>query len=312
MTTKPPLEGFVVTELGGREAVAICGNLLSHLGAQVVVVEAEEEPGRPTPRNAHGEILMAGKRRLALDSENLADTQLLKKLLSRSDIVLASTDLSGSPLLDESKIAVLCDITAYGRHGPEAGHPATDIELQAILGHMDTTGWTNGPPQALGFPLISYLTATYACAASLAAHHALREQGISQRVDIAMYDAAFLSLNAFLAGILTGVIEDRGRLGNQHPTTPAWNLFKTRDGHVLICAGSQSQWLKLCDLIGQPDFVSRFPTAQDRMANLPVIEAAIEAWTDSRSTAETIEALLAAGIAAGPIAPICGYPREET
>jgi len=309
--TKLPLEGLVVTEVGGREAVAVCGNLLSHLGAEVVVVEAMDEPKEATPRSAHRVAFMAGKRSLALDNENPADTQLLEKLLSRSDIVLASTDLNSSPLLDESKIAVLCDITAYGNLGPAAGHPATEIELQAVLGHMDTTGWTDGPPQALGFPLISYLTATYACAASVAAHRARHEQGTSQRVDIAMYDAAFLSLNAFLAGVLTGAIKDRGRLGNQHPTTPAWNLFNTCDGHVLICAGSQSQWLKLCDLIGQPDFISRFPSAQDRMANLPVIEAAIEAWTHSRSTAEAIEALLTAGIAAGPIAPICGYPREE-
>lgn len=308
MTKLRPLEGMVVTEVAGREAVGICGSLLQHLGAEVVVVEPAAGQGQGHPRGKYRDAFLVDKKSVTLDPALPHDAALLKKLLERSDVILGSSDDTPLP---QAEIVLLCDITAHGPTGPEAGRPASEIELQAALGLMDTTGWADGPPLAVGLPLIGYLAGTYACAAVLSAHRARREQGIAQRVDISMFDTGFLSLNAFLAGVLTGKTKDRGRLGNQHPTTPAWNLFKTSDGHVLICAGSQSQWVKLCDVIGKPNFVTNFATAPERMTNLPEIEAAITAWTQTIDTATSVDRLVKAGIAAGPIAPVKSYPIEE-
>src|SRR5690606_23795152 len=105
------------------------------------------------------------------------------------------------------------------------------------------------------------------------------QQGLCQRIDIAMYDAAFFSLNAFLAGVLTRKIEDRSRVGNRHPTTPAWNMFDTSDGRVLICAGSQSQWLRLCEVMDRKDLTEKYDSASARMLAVDEIDAAIGAWS---------------------------------
>lgn len=304
MTMQRPLEGVLVTEIGSREAVAICGNLLRHLGAEVVVVEPAAGSENHPPRK-HRSVFLTDKKSVIVDAED----PLLTDLLEKSDVILGSSDTDAP--LPTPDASIFCDITAFGSTGPKAGDPSSETELQAILGLMDTTGFADGPPVAVGLPLVGYLTASHACAAVLCALHARREQGVSQRIEIALFDTGFLALNAFLAGVLTGVTPDRARTGNQHPMTPAWNLFRTQDGHVLICAGSQSQWLKLCDLIEQPGFVSRFPTASERMANLPEIEAAIAGWAQQFNTAEAVTQLIQAGIAAGPIAPITGYPIED-
>ena len=309
MAVEHPLSGVIVAELGGREAVGVCGTLLAQLGATVIVVEPN---GPARPRDALRAQSLAGKLSLSFDSTSEADKALLASLIAGSDVVIASSDIDAADLQVATKqpANIVCNLTAFGAIGPRAGEALSELQLQALTGLMDTTGMANGPPLAIGVPVVSYFAAAYGAAAVLAALRVKRRQRFGQRIEVAMFDAAFASLHVFLAGVKSGQAAKIGRIGNRHSSTPAWNLFATADGSVLICAGSQAQWTRLCELMQRPDVAAKFDTAAKRMQNVDEVEAEMEAWTRTLSTAACVESLIAAGVAAGPIAPIDQYPRE--
>lgn len=299
------LQGLVVTELGGRIGAAVCGALLAQLGATVVLVE--RGPGR---ERRHRAQLTAGKLSLLAGPQ---DAGLLERLLARSDVVLTSSDVdppSALPPTDVPGGPVLCDVTASGATGAMAGLAWSELQVQALSGLCDTTGHTDGPPVPIGLPITDYLAGTYAAGAVLAALRVRRLCGQGQRIDMALFDAAFVALNSFLGGVLTDRAAKRSRLGNRHPTVAPWNLYPARDGWVLICAGNQGQWQRLCRLIGRPDYADPPLTQADRIARVAKIDAAIAAWTETLGIAESVARLVEANIACGPIAEIDGHPRE--
>lgn len=309
MTVEHPLSGVIVAELGGREAVGVCGALLAQLGATVIVVE----PDGPTrPRDALRAQSLAGKLSLSFDSASEADKALLASLIAGADVVITSNDIDTAELqvATPQPTNIVCNLTAFGPSGPRAGEALSELQLQALTGLMDTTGLADGPPLAIGAPVISYFAGAYGAAGVLAAMRVKRRQRFGQRIEVAMFDAAFAALHVFLAGVKSGQVTKIGRIGNRHSSTPAWNLFPTTDGQVLICAGSQAQWARLCELMQRPDVAAKFDTAAKRMQNVDEVEAEMEAWTRTLSTAACVESLVAAGVAAGPIAPIDQYPRE--
>ncbi len=309
-SSRKALDGILVTQLGNRDAVLVCGTLLAQLGADVVVVE-------DTGLSAAGEnrlraIHCAGKMSLAVDRGSKADREMLDDLLVRSDVVLTSSDVDPAgpgPALDAAQ-RIICDITAFGSTGPRAGEGLGEAQIQALSGLMDTTGYPDGPPVPIGVPVVGYITGTYAAAAVLAALRVRERQGVGQHVEVAMFDSAFLTLNAFLSGVLTGHAQDRTRMGNRHPSVAPWNLYETADGHVLITTGNQGQWERLCRAIGQPDLFTRFETQAGRLAGVDEIDDRITGWTRRHTTRKCVDAMLEADVPSGPIAPIVDYPRE--
>lgn len=311
--TEQALAGIVVTELGTRLGAAISGDLLMQMGATVISVELPEANDRYDLKGPHRPVMMAGKLSFAPRDGVAEDEELLVRLIEASDIVLTSSDMA-SPLarraVENAKNAIVCDITAFGNSGPRAGQPATEFELQALTGVSDTTGFADGPPTPIRLLIISYLTGVYATIASLAALHARESQGVVQPIDVAMFDCGFISLNTFLASTLTDPKAKKSRLGNRHPTVAPWNTYRTSDGFVLICAGNQAQWERLCQTMGRPDLPETYKSQGERIRNIVVIDEAIEAWTETMSTTDCVDAMIEANVACGPIAPVDGYARE--
>ena len=310
---KQALEGIVVTELGCRTAVSVCGSLLAQLGATVVTIEAPGAREDRSNKAVHRQQFAAGKLSFVPRLESDQDRQLLENLISRSDVTLTSSDVDPpnlSPNAPDTSRNVLCDITAFGATGPLANQPYSDLQVQALSGIMDTTGMPDGPPVPIGVPITDFLAGTYAASAVLSALRVKRQQGIGQGIDMALFDCAFVALGPLLSGVLGGFAPDTSRLGNRHATVAPWNVFRSRDGWIVICAGNQGQWSRLCELIGKPHLATRFPTQGDRVAAVMEIDPQIESWTCRLSTSECIQLLSDATVACGPIAPMDGYPRE--
>ena len=312
--TKNALSGILVTELGTRLGAAISGNLLMQMGATVVSVETPEDSARYDLKGYHRPVMTAGKLSFAPRAGVREDEEMLAKLIEASDLVLTSSDMA-SPMarkaVERAKNTIVCDITAYGNSGPLSGKQATEFELQALTGVSDTTGFADGPPTPIILLIISYLTGVYATIGALSALYAREQQGVVQPLDVAMYDCGFISLNTFLASTLTDPDAKKTRLGNRHPTVAPWNTYQTSDGWVLICAGNQAQWERLCQTMGRPDLVDSYRTQGERIRNIVVIDEAIEAWTRTMTTAICVEKMIDANVACGPIAPVEGYSREE-
>lgn len=312
MTEPKILDGVVVTEIGSRTGASLCGSLLAQLGATVIFVELPKAD-RGSGKARHRSQLAAGKLSLLL-RDDAHDRRLLEAALLRSDIVLTSSDADPSPLHVEPPSApgnVVCDLTAFGASGPMSGQPFSELQIQALSGIMDTTGFPDGPPIPNAVPIADVLAGTYCTTAVLAAHRVRRLQGIGQAIDMALFDCAFSALGSFLSSVLTTEEGTKSRLGNRHPTVAPWNLYRSSDGWVLICAGNQGQWERLCALIGRPDLSAKFISQAQRIEHIVEIDQLIEAWTQRQTTAESVRLLIDATVACGPIAPIETFPREE-
>jgi crotonobetainyl-CoA:carnitine CoA-transferase CaiB-like acyl-CoA transferase len=308
------LAGTIVTESGTRIGVGVCGSLLRQLGATVILVErADADVGSHTLRRQ----LSAGKKSFAPHAGSAGDAELLQRLLARSDVILTSSDIDDSAVslpvgnADEGGGPVVCDITAFGSTGPLAKQGYSDLQVQAFSGIVDTTGMADGQPVPIGVPIVEFMTGTYAAAATLAALRVKRLSGIGQLIDMALYDCAFASLFTFMNGVLHLKKSSKSRVGNRHPLVAPWNLYRANDGWVSICAGNQSQWQRLCKIIGRPDLDDETTNTQERrMARIVEIDAAIEHWTSQHSAGDCIKALADALVPSGPFVPIREYPQE--
>lgn len=305
------LDGYLITEIGGRVAAGVCGSLLAQLGATVVYIDGQ--PSSIGKKDEHRDQFAAGKLSFAPDLSQQEDCDLLRRLLSASDAIVASSDVDARAIAGIAGPLpgrILCDITAFGRTGPLAGQPYSETLVQALSGIADTTGMPNGLPVPIAVPVVDYLAGTYAAAATIAALRVERLHGIGQDIEIALFDCAFVTLHSFLSSVLTNRTANVSRLGNNHPSVAPWNLYKSSDGWILICAGNQGQWERLCDIISRPDFKAGYANQASRVANRKTIDDGIEAWTSQFTTEEGVRRISEAMIACGPIAPIEGHPRE--
>src|SRR5260221_3039572 len=91
--------------------------------------------------------------------------------------------------------------------------------------------------------------------------------------------------------------------GNDHPTSIPTGVFKTRDGHINIASAGDEIFLRLCRALDRPELADdpAYQTGAQRSKNRQALNAAIEATTSERDSAEWIERFNEAGVPAGPL-----------
>lgn len=316
MTCPAPLDGLVVAELGERIGAGVCGLLLAQLGAKIIVPEAIESKRSlgAFGKQRYRDQMLAGKLSVVLRSDG-SDVTLVDRLVARSDVVILSSDLEPAfrpgawPGADHR---VECDVTAFGLDGPLAGQPYSDAQIQAISGIIDTTGMPDAPPTPIGLPLVEFMTGVYAAAACLAALRVRKRDGIGQAIDMALYDCAFAAMSTFLPRLLDGSGANVGRVGNRHAMASPWNVYRARDGWVLVCAASDHQWRRICEVVGRPDRADdpRYLRVSDRVARHGEVDGIVAAWVAQGTIAQCVDAFGRAGVPCGPVTQVDGYPRE--
>ncbi|MEV6320853.1 CoA transferase [Nocardia sp. NPDC051787] len=295
-----PLAGMLVVEVGARPAVGACGSLLRDLGARVVVAEDECSATAATRP-----VRLAGKESVR------ATATAIEQLLDVADIAITSSDTTATVAFPERRnCQVRCDITAFGGSGPLSGIAASEALVQAWAGTAEVTGRRDGPPLVTPAPLLEMEAGAYAAAAVLAAIRVLRRHGIGQEIDIALYDVGVNALAAFLPLAFAG--REASRDGNRHAILAPWNSYPTRDGWVMVCAPTDDQWRRLCDVVGAPEAAVSLDlaTSGGRLEHLEQIDGIVSAWTRDRTVAECLDALAAAGIPSGPIIDIDDLEHE--
>ena len=314
------LHGVLVVEFGARVGASAAGSLLAQLGATVVFVESVRDGDFAQPKWACREQYAAGKLSLAVDLRDAGDRALLETLAAGCDVLLLCSDsdpsaYGGTPWSAIPSGPLVCDITAFGSSGPLAtglGLAAIDAQVQALTGVMECTGTSDGEPRAVGLPLIEQLAGIYGAAGVLAALRQ-RRGGQTSPVEIALYDVAFSAMTSFLAPAMSGQAgEAATRVGNRHTMAAPWNVYRANNGWVLLCAGNDEQWQRLCSLIyaagqGSPAHLARNAA---RVSHAEEVDSIVQAWTSQRSIDDCVALLLAQGIPCGPVASLDGYPRE--
>ena len=309
------LNGVTVLELGVRIGASVAGSALAQLGAKVLFVETAAGPSGAATKFSCREQFAAGKLSLLPERGSEADRRLLAQLAAVADVVLLSSDLDPADAWGPAGAregAVVCDITAFGSSGPLAGRPCSDAQIQALSGILGCTGMPDGGPTPIPLPLVEHMAGLYAAGAVLCALRQRRANGFAPPVEVSLYDVGFAAMTSFLAPALEDQAPRATRVGNRHTMAAPWNVYRAADGWILICAGSDEQWRRICRLVGREELAGEPAYAKnaDRVTHVAQVDAVVQAWVDGRSVDECVERISALGLPCGPVAHIDGYPRE--
>ena len=162
---------------------------------------------------------------------------------------------------------VYCSITGFGQTGPRAQQVAYDFLIQAMGGLMSITGEEDGKPgggpQKIGVPMVDLSTGLYAVIGILAAIARRETTGQGDFVDIGMLDVqTSLLANQAMNHLLTG--QTPRRYGNGHPNIMPQQVFKCRDGQMVLAVGNDGQFARLCAALGDTEMATDAELAQNR------------------------------------------------
>jgi crotonobetainyl-CoA:carnitine CoA-transferase CaiB-like acyl-CoA transferase len=173
---------------------------------------------------------------------------------------------------------------------------------QGIGGFMSLTGTADGEPTRAGVPVSDIFTGVYAVVGVLAALVQREKTGRGTMVDAALVDSTVGVLaNQALNYLVGGEVPKR--IGNSHPNIVPYQVFPVADGHIIIATGNDSQFGKLCGVLGEPGLPAQ-PAYRDntaRLANRIALVAHLATLTSQRAGADLLNALEAVGVPAGPI-----------
>ncbi len=313
-----PLEGIRVLDLGRYQAGPRCALMFARMGADVIKVEAvhgdESRANGPHVRgqSAYWVQYNSGKKSLAINLRTDKGKEVLRDLVKVSDIFLqnfrpGTIDVMGfgyDKLKELNPKIIMINVSAYGQYGPNRDKVGFDPIGQAMGGLMSLTGYGDLPPIKTYFPLIDRITALHACIGALAA---LREREISgegQALEVCLADTGFttneIPISAYLGG---GVETTRPDTAIGGGGTPFGGMYETEDGHVILAAGNDNMWPRVCEALEHPEWLDdpRFATRDGRTENVDVLEEGISEWLKLRSTEQAVEDLSAHSIPCAPV-----------
>jgi len=319
MSSVRPLAGLVVIEIGHSIAAPYAGMILGELGAEVIKVENPKggdacrgwgppfTDGTATAFHAFNRA----KRGITIDLGDPAKVEKLHGLIrERADVLIhnlkyGTLDRYGLPaaaLAAEKPSLVYCNIGAFGSTGPLRDRPGYDPMMQAYGGLMSLLGEDGRPPVRVTVSIIDMATAMWAVIGILAA---LQERGRTGRggvIDTSLYETTLawmtLPLSAYLANG-----EVPARHGSGVEQIVPYQAFATADGHIMVAAGNDNLFRRLCTAIARPGLAedSRFRTNSDRVVNRPALIAILSDLFATEPITVWAERLDAAGIPNGPI-----------
>jgi crotonobetainyl-CoA:carnitine CoA-transferase CaiB-like acyl-CoA transferase len=167
---------------------------------------------------------------------------------------------------------------------------------------MSVTGESGRPPVRVGVSLIDLGTGVWAALGVLSALWERERTGEGRTLELSLYETALSLLSSQLVGYL-GSGDVPGREGSAFPQIAPYQVFRARDGELMVVAGNDKLFAAFCGVLGMPELAAdpRFRTNPDRVANRAELVALLEERTWERESAELLEALVAAGVPASPV-----------
>jgi crotonobetainyl-CoA:carnitine CoA-transferase CaiB-like acyl-CoA transferase len=200
---------------------------------------------------------------------------------------------------------VCVSLSGFGMTGPRRAEPAYDYILQGMAGWQSLTGDPDGPPTKSGLSVVDYSGGLVAALALLAGVHAARRDGVGCDCDTSLFDTAMNMLTYVASWTLApdGAYEPE-RLGySAHPSIVPFQNFRTADGWIVIVCAKEKFWQRLVEVLGieQVRNDERFAGFAARRANRALVTATLQESLTTRTTADWIATLTAAGVPCGPI-----------
>ena len=305
-------------ELAQIMAGPTCGMMLGDMGADVIKIE--KIPGGDDARNyqeprvngvsAPFLILNRNKRGLALDLKNPKGRDVLKRMVVKADVLtenyrpntMEKLGLGYADLKALHPGLIYCAVSGYGRTGPLADKPGFDLIAQGFSGLMSITGHPGNPPAKTGNSVADINAGILACVGILAAVIHRYKTGEGQLVETSLMEAA-LQQTYWQAAMFFATGTSAGPLGSAHPLTAPYQAFRTQNGYITIGGANQSNWERIADQLGQPQWKTdpRFATNSGRVADREELTQLIESVLIGKPTDYWVAFFDQAGVPAGPV-----------
>jgi crotonobetainyl-CoA:carnitine CoA-transferase CaiB-like acyl-CoA transferase len=314
-----------VLDLSRVLAGPLASMLLGDLGANVIKVErprsGDDTRGWGPPFDRSGESayylsVNRNKKSLAADLADTHDRELIRRLITSSDVVidnfkrgmLERNGFDIAAILADHPHLVWCTITGFGPEGDRAGY---DFVVQAEQGWMSITGEPDGAPMKVGVALADVVAGKDACIAILAALVARARTGRGRHVTVSLASSASAALvNVAQNALVSG--KEPSRWGNGHPNLVPYQLFEASDRALVIAVGNDAQWIACANALGLADLASdpRLRTNAGRIADRARLIESMKSRISVQPASHWIALLDAAGVPCGVVRTVLESLRD--
>ena len=169
----------------------------------------------------------------------------------------------------------------------------------SITGQPDSEG---GQPVKVGVAVTDLFTGLYAANAIQAALLERHRSGKGQHIDLALLDVSAAMLTNQATNHLVGG-QTPGRMGNAHPNIVPYQAFASRDGHIILAVGNDSQFRKFCQVAGRPELADHphYATNKARVAHRNEVCGAVAELIAGHTSQYWLAQLERAQVPCGPI-----------
>lgn len=309
-----PLDGIRIVEFSHYIAAPSAAQLLVDQGAQVIKIEP---PGGEAARHrgAFGQAMLdaynRGKFMVSLDLNAKDDRESALRLIKDADVVITNIrpkvmrkfGLAPEQLRRVQPELITASVVGYASNSRYAGMPGYDIAAQAESGMMWLTGEADREPQRVGTPIVDAATGYVVAEAVCAALVGRIRNGVGAAIEVSLWDVAIhLQGTAWTRYRRSG--QAQTRKGNGQPgMAPAADLYRAKDGYVVVSAYVPAHWRAFCSALELDDIVDAdgFTTAEDRTRHREELTRRVEARISSFTRDEVLSRLSDAGVVAGGV-----------
>ena len=310
------LEGILVIDFTHVLSGPFCTMMMADQGARVIKIERAGTgddsrafgPFYEDKSSVYFEFVNRGKESITLNLKDPDDLALVKKMVSKADVVVENfrpgtmqrLGLGPDDLVKQYPQLIVCSISGFGQTGPMKFEPAYDTVVQALSGLMSVTGFADGKPTRVGTSISDLTAGLFAYAAITTALVGRQRTGKGTTIDVAMLDGTFALLEHGLMDALAEHIEPT-RIGNAHPSIAPFDAYQCSDRMLAICCGNDHLFGKLCDTFNLPEAKAdpRYATNEKRMQNRAALTETMESVLKTKPALFWSDKLQEAGIPAG-------------
>ena len=308
-----PLENVRVLDLGRHQAGPRCAQVLARMGAEVIKVErlGGEETRYHGPyvrkQSSYWVQYNSGKKSLSMDLRKDKGKDVLRDLVKVSDVLVqnfrpGTIDTMGfgyDVLKDLNPRIIMVNVSAFGQFGPYRENIGYDPIGQTMSGITMVTGEEGMPPIRTGVPIIDRITALHAAIGTLSALHEREVSGEGQTIDVCLADTGY-SLTEIPITAYHGTKNPprRGERG-----APPGGTYPCKDGWVLLSAGDQHHWHRVCNALAKPEWLEdpRFTTREERAKNRDIVNDRINEILAEMSITEAVDHFRRHDVVAAPV-----------
>ena len=312
-----PLKNLLVIDLTRVLVGPYCTMILSDLGARVIKIEAPEtgDDSRKfgpfiNDYSAYFMSLNRGKESIALNLKNKDDKKIFDKILSKADILVenfkpGTLEKWGYGWKDVNKKypkLIYASASGFGQTGPLKELPAYDMVVQGMGGLMSVTGHPDNEPTRVGTSIGDITAGLFTAIGINAALYDRQKTGKGAFIDVSMLDCQIAILENAISRYLSKN-EIPKPMGSRHPSIAPFEAFKTKDSYIIIAAGNDKLFTKLCEVLNINDIPKekRFNSNSLRCENMDSLKKILEDKLKLKNTNEWIKEMEKLKIPCGPI-----------